>query len=396
MPVRARNIVAEIRRRGGTNRHKGMEETARWMCESLAQGHLAPEEYSIRETARAFLGDSFIEAVAPNSGKDTSELVRLMESAGDGVSHSAFTNVNRQIIYSRVMESFNHEAFTATRLIPTIPTVFEKEVIPGATRTGDVSDAVGEGMPYPEAGFGEDYIETPKTVKRGHIVGVTREAIFFDRTGLILQRAREVGEWLGVNREKRALRTLLGIDNTYTWLGTTYNTYQSTQWTNTQTNELVDWTDVEASELLFVEMTDPHTGEPIVLIPNSIFVMPSKVYTARMILNATQIRQTTGSTIETLSDNPVRSQYTAYTSRWAKSVLVDSGVAEGDADTYWFHGDFSKAFAYMQNWPLQVTTQRSDSESSFTRDIVQRFKCSERGTYAVMEPRAVVRNKNSS
>ena len=43
------------------------------------------------------------------------------------------------------------------------------------------------GMPYPHLGFGEDYIETPSTTKRGFIVPVTKEAIFFDRTHLVLQ-----------------------------------------------------------------------------------------------------------------------------------------------------------------------------------------------------------------
>ena len=48
-------------------------------------------------------------------------------------------------------------------------------------------------MPYPHLGFGEDYIETPSTTKRGFIVPVTKEAIFFDRTHLILSRAAEAG-----------------------------------------------------------------------------------------------------------------------------------------------------------------------------------------------------------
>lgn len=44
-------------------------------------------------------------------------------------------------------------------------------------------------MPYPNIGFSEDYIETPSTSKHGLIVPVTREAVFFDRTNLILSRA---------------------------------------------------------------------------------------------------------------------------------------------------------------------------------------------------------------
>ena len=89
------------------------------------------------------------------------------------------------------------------------------------------------GMPYPHLGFGEDYIETPSTTKRGFIVPVTKEAIFFDRTHLVLSRAAEVGEMLGLNKEKRLIDLVIGVTNNYKWKGTTYNTYQtSTPWIN--------------------------------------------------------------------------------------------------------------------------------------------------------------------
>ena len=82
-------------------------------------------------------------------------------------------------------------------------------------------------MPYPHLGFGEDYIETPSTTKRGFIVPVTKEAIFFDRTHLVLSRAAEVGEVLGLNKEKRLIDLVIGVTNNYKWKGTTYNTYQT-------------------------------------------------------------------------------------------------------------------------------------------------------------------------
>ena len=71
------------------------------------------------------------------------------------------------------------------------------EKIPGVSRVAEDLDEVAPGMPYPNLGFGEDYVETPSTAKRGFIVPVTKEAIFFDRTHLILSRAAEVGEVLG-------------------------------------------------------------------------------------------------------------------------------------------------------------------------------------------------------
>ena len=57
---------------------------------------------------------------------------------------------------------------------------------------------------------------------------VTKEVVFFDRTHLILQRAAEVGEVLGLNKEKRLLDLLIGAANNYKWMGASYNTYSST------------------------------------------------------------------------------------------------------------------------------------------------------------------------
>jgi hypothetical protein len=39
----------------------------------------------------------------------------------------------------------------------------------------------------------------------------------------------------------------------------------------------------------------------------------------------------------------------------------------------------------MQNWPLTVTQSDENSEVGFTRDIVARFKASERGAAGVRE-----------
>ena len=96
-------------------------------------------------------------------------------------------------------------------------------------------------MPYPHLGFGEDYIETPSTTKRGFIVPVTKEAIFFDRTHLVLSRAAEVGEMLGLNKEKRLIDLVIGVTNNYKWKGTTYNTYQTAHAVDQLAGDATSW-----------------------------------------------------------------------------------------------------------------------------------------------------------
>ena len=102
--------------------------------------------------------------------------------AGDGVDVTAFSNITGQVVHSRILEAYTQEAFVLSRLVDTIPTRLDGEKIPGIGRIGDEVAEVRPGMPYPSLGFGEDYIETPQTTKRGFIVPVTKEAIFFDRT----------------------------------------------------------------------------------------------------------------------------------------------------------------------------------------------------------------------
>ncbi len=253
-------------------------------------------------------------------------------------------------------------------------------------------------MPYPSLGFGEDYIDTPQTTKRGFIVPVTKEAVFFDRTHLILQRAAEVGEVLGLNKEKRLLDLLIGATNNYTWKGTAYNTYSATgsgvapngTWINQLTDELVDWTDVDAAEQLFANILDPNTGEPVLIQAATMLVMPAYRHAAHRIFNATEIIYTSGA-VETRAANPL-GNYTVVESRLAYRRLIAAGVAADSAKKYWFFGDFQKAFAYMENWPITVAQSPANSEADFNQDIVVRYKASERGAAAVLNPRCVVKS----
>ncbi len=319
--------------------------------------------------------------------------VSVVEAA-EGVDVTAFLNVTGQVIYSKILDAYTQEAFVLSRLVDTIPTRLDGEKIPGAGRIGDEATEVHPGMPYPHVGFGEDYIETPSTTKRGLIVPVTKEAVFFDRTHLVLSRAAEVGEILGLNKEKRLIDLVIGRTNTYRWKGTDYDTYQTLEpWRNAlEDNELVDWTSVDAAEQLFAEILDPSTGEPVLVQPNAVLVMPAYRHAAHRIFQATEISYTAvDSPTTTTSANPL-TRYTVVDSRLAYRRIIASGASAENAKKWWFLGDFRKAFAYMENWPITVTQSPLSSEADFNQDILVRFKASERGAAAVINPRYVVKS----
>ncbi len=380
----------ELRRRYHLD---GPEKTVQHLREALAEGTLRPEDFSLRDLAEGLVpdGSEWVRMMDPRHSGG----VNLLESA-EAVDLTAFLNVTGQVIYSKILEAYTQEAFVVSKLVDTVPTRLDGEKIPGVGRLKDEAAEVRPGMPYPHVGFGEDYIETPSTIKHGLIVAVTREAIFFDRTNLVLSRAAEVGEVLGVNKEKRLVDLVIGATNNYRWKGTNYNTYyasgESGPWVNALSgNELVDWTNIDAAEQLFAEILDPHTGEPVLVEPNTILVMPAYRHAAARVVNAASIEYAAANRPTTThAPNPL-SRYRVYDSRLVYRRIVASGVTPAAAKKWWFLGDFRKAFAYMENWPITVTQSPPNSEADFNQDIVVRFKASERGAAAVINPRYVVK-----
>ncbi|HUT11857.1 MAG TPA: hypothetical protein VMY42_15255 [Thermoguttaceae bacterium] len=373
---------------------RGAEKTVRHLDEALRQGHLKAEDFSIRELAEVTFGAARVGQMDPRSGG-----VGLLES-GDGVDVTAFSNITGQIVQSKIMEAYTQEAFVVSKLVDTVPTRLDGERIPGIGRISDDVAEVRPGMPYANLGFAEDYIETPQTTKRGFIVPVTKEAIFFDRTHLILQRAAEVGEVLGLNREKRLIDMLIGATNNYKWKGTDYNTYSAAgtgvapdgDWINQTTEELVDWTDVDEAEQLFADILDPNTGEPVLVQTTTVLVMPAYRHAAHRVFNAAEITYTAASAdTATTAANPL-GNYRVVESRLAYRRIIASGETAPDAKKWWFIGDFRKAFAYMENWPITVSQSPPNSEAEFNQDIVLRFKASERGAAAVINPRYIVKS----
>lgn len=153
-------------------------------------------------------------------------------------------------------------------------------------------------------GFGEEYVETPMTTKHGEIIAVTREAVFFDRTGMVLQRAALVGELLGLAKEKRLLQMIVGAVNSYREkrrgdvapvnLMTYYAADDNGRWVNHfDGNGLVDFTNLDYAEQQFANVKDPNTGEPIIVGGLQILAPKAKRRTVEQILTATQLYRLT-------------------------------------------------------------------------------------------------------
>lgn len=362
--------------------------------DGMRDGAYNPHDYSVRTLWEALVNDGF-EIAQSWDPREGGQGVMLSEAAVDS---SNFTAISGQIVYQTVLDNYNQPGLIGSMLCPDRETPFDGEKIAGISPLGDSAEIVPEGEAYPTVGVSPEYIETPRTTKRGMIVPITKEAIFFDRTGKLLQECGKVGESLGINKEKRCLDAALGLDSLYKRNGrAAVATYGDDSGDHdfdnlAASNALVDWTDVEAALLLFDGLTDPNTGEPINVLGNLVMVVPSALrMTAMRILNATEVRETTNTDTVTLSANPLHGQFAGVTLgiTLASSAYVKDRTSSAST---WFIGNPSKAFAYGVNWPITTVTAPTNSGDEFHNDIVTQYKVSERGASEVHDPRFMVKS----
>lgn len=422
MRINAKNIARGLQLEGVNRKGKAAVLASRtWqdLQEALdagmegRPGGITPESFSLRDLAAHTIvhtdgspvGQAFVEdAFDPRNAGEFQEAIAAVDS-------SAFAGITGQLMISRVLSAYNSEEFVATKMVPTVSTRLSGERVPGITMPEDPGDDVTVANEQDElkyVGFSEEYVETPQTQKRQIGIAVTREDIFFDRTGLMLQRASGVGNILGLRKEKRIIGVMIGAVNNYkekrkgdaaaVALKTFYSATDSGRWCNHfDGNSLTDWTAIDTAEGKFADLIDPNTGEPIVMDLNRVVFAPQiKFLAVNQLLMANQVYKLTGSdTVRTVGPNPLQNLgITLATSRQLKKQLVAQMSLDADtAAGYWFYGDPAKAFAYMENWPITVTQAPSNSEAEFSQDIVLRFKASERGAAAVIEPRAWQRHR---
>lgn len=413
MPIRARNLLRDIRQHGREVVLRELTEAIE-LHRSGRPGGVAPEEFSLRD-----LFEHLVVRRSDNeaAGREVIESWQfgldgsyqggdLLLEAGDAVDSTMFANISGQLMFSRILQGYTSEAFYLSNLVPTVPSSVEgAEKVPGIGRINedDAGGAVGEGQEYPRVGVSEEYIVAPAKEKHGFIVPITKEAVRFDRTGLLLTRASETGQALGSRKEKELVDVLIGAVNPYiekrrgiaeTARNTYYSAADSTPpWINhLDGNALTDWSSVDEGDRLLADMVDPNTGEPIVLTAAQLLCTPANRMTMNRILNATEVRSGNQAGNTVISGNPLRG-VSGVASALIKQRLVAMGVSPSVADGYWFYGDVRRALAWFENWPITVAQAPTNSEADFTRDIVVQFKASYRGAAAMMEPRAITRHR---
>lgn len=324
---------------------------------------------------------------------------RAREATGATMSN-AFFNISQQFVYTNVLDAYEMEEPVFTKLISEMPaTNLNGEKIPGITEIGDEAAVRYENDPYAYAMVGENWVFSPPIVDRGFIVALTWEATFNDKTGQLEQRSKDVGKWLGVNVEKRAIDAVIDENTTrhrYNWrnagqIATYGDNSGSHTWDNlVASNALVDHTDIDAAKQAYYAMTDPFTGEPINIEPIQLIAAKGLEQTILRVLSSTEIRTsiggyaTSGNLTQTTQANPFLNKFTPVTSRLLASRLA--------TDTDWFLGNIGAAVVRMVAQPLRVVQAPAMNEDEFKRQIVAQWRANEFSEFFVREPRALLKN----
>lgn len=370
----------------------------------LADGQeaFAPEDASIQQLAKAICGEQWVERLNPAVARNPyegleSETAEGLEAAEGAIVPGAFPNTSAYfssiagLIEAKALDSYNKPEFIADRVCPAQASTLRSETAIGMGRVGDQAQLMVPGESIPLVGMSERWIKTPDTQKRALGVAVTKEAVFFDLTGDVLNKAATVGDELALNKEKRVLRHLVGIDNSYQYCGTSYNTYlTSGNWINkVNPLSLTDWTNLETARLYFSRMTDQESSERIVVTPDTLVVTDGKKTTADHILNAELHDTYTQSAAQMRRvANQERGRYELISSPILEQIIVASGVSAANALEYFvLMSRAGKPFRYMQNWGITAQPVTADSFTMASKGILYALFCDEMGAVSVWEPR---------
>ncbi len=404
-------MVMQIERElGKLWREKGPAWTSHHVQEALAKKELNVNDFSIRRLAENTIKDGYEWVASLDPTRRGGGMV--VQEAIHAVDTSAMANITGQLVFSAIQDGMQLDELIGDTLVSDFPSNFQDdEKLPGISAVSDdFEDNVVQGEPYPPLGLSEEWVIIPAAEKKGGILGITREALIADRTGVLVERARSVGEALAIRRERSILDVVIGAVNPYNRKGEARLTYANAGmgFDNEGQAELINYTDLQEMAELFYAMRDPNTGEPLGHTPTTLVMGKGLEWTARAVIRDTLVelvdRAAAAGQVGSAGMNRIPWNLTIRSNEWVIERILAAnggpgGITAADraaANDYWFLGKPTAAFVWKVIWPLTVTEAPNNSEVDFTQDVVMRFKASHKGVAGVREPRLMIRSDGTA
>lgn len=305
----------------------------------------------------------------------------------EAVGSASFPIIMATVLSKQIILGYDAGNMIGKKLVTEFKSNMDSENVPGMTATGTIRRIYEKGN-YPHtAGMDEKYIPMGHE-KFGEILDISEEAIKFDRTGLLMMAAKEMGSRLADKQEQIILNTIQDIAGYYAWYPqNTRVAMYSTSTTaphivsNQITNNLADFTDLDAAKVLFFKMTDDDS-KAINVMPKILLVPGAKDTTARRLIGNTVLPG--GANAE---KNPFSGAYEVLASPYldAQSAIV------------WYLGDFKKQFLWKTVTPLQVLSRvNAKDDADWNRDIKYQYKVRFDGLCRARDFRYVVKSTGAA
>lgn len=368
---------------------------------ALDEGEVQAKDFSLREMAEVLVSrDNWQEAMERYNRTGAES----MSIHGETIDVSAFNALTGQLAFNQMRVGWDLAPSLIQDLFETYSTkVPTDERIPGIGLPSRYGYDIHAGMPIPQSDFGQHYLTGPELKKSALLCDVTYEAVHFDRTNDVMQRAQNVGLQLRKNKERRCCASLAGVTvtldgksfagNNHSWNGTAYNTY-STSVNAIGANAvsglpMVDEDSIETLYLLSTNMLHPDTGQRLSILQDldTVVCMPYKLKTATEIFGASQIRRGTQSAALQMYAPKGIPQYNVVASQDLYSTVIDSGVSATNARDWWFLISKNNAFKYFETKPLEIQQAPAMGDLAFTNDLVLRMRGIEFGQPYAYSPR---------
>ena len=372
----------------------------------IKEAKFQPRDFSFRGLAEALCGYGWAESI----GRSTSNAYQVFEAGGGSITPGDLPNVSAflgsvsGLLDAALLEDYDKPDYIIDELVQVVPSKTRQKKMIGTSFIGDDAEIRNPGEPHKFAQFTERYSTTSETQQQALALSVTTEAVYFDQTGDVLDRANSIGDRLGLRKEFDGMKMVAGITNPYNYGGVSYNTYgTSGNWINdVASNPLTDWEDINVVNDLFSRMTDQETGNRISVAWDTMLVSPNKVETAGYIQGATEVEARTGSSA-VVTKGPRRGEKRRVLSSVYLDQLLTTAVADGglglsqaDANAYWWAiktGGNKSAFIRVENWPVTINRAAPDSFMMLNQGIMLAVFVQQMHSFDVRDPRFVVRSK---
>jgi hypothetical protein len=307
----------------------GQEQALQHIMDSVAEGKVAPEEYRLPD------------------------LYEALDS-------TAFPKATAALIHKKVIDGYDIIPTIGDQLVTTVPSSLKQETIVGFN-AAEGPRQVLEGMPYEDSGISEKYV-TITNRKFGRLISVTEEAIMFDQTGQLLQRAYQIGKKAAYYREKEIVEAVIDSNTTsYYPSGTATDFYSSTNGNTVSGGSgAINTTSLQLVKDKINLQTDSNGDYVLINQAGMILLVPPELE-----VEAFELLTATGTGVRGTDYFPVPNYFKGRFTVLSSPFLTTS--------TSWYLGDFKEDFWWTEVYPIQIQQKKSD-EDKFHRDVVAHYK----------------------